>query len=249
MSCNTTRVVKMGIDYGDVQLLCTKSVDSQLLSDLASKRIYVDVVPFTAVVPLINNYLIQHIHQLAEEKIIAIFTCTDAVKAVANILNKTAVDWQIACLDKSTHYAVQDAFPNNNIITIAKDEMLLGKALINQNFNSYTPIYFCGNKRSETIPMIFRSASIKLDEVMVYQTMVKASEISKLYQGILFYSPSAVDSYFVFNNFPNNTIAFCADNNTAEALTKKLSQPAIVVQAADATDASLIESAIVYFNK
>lgn len=249
MSDSTTRVVKMGIEYGDIQLLSTKEIDPQLLAGLDARGIYMDITPFTAIVPLVNNYLIQHIHQLASQKITAIFTSPNAVKAVANILNKVVVDWEIACLDKGTYFAVQEAFLSNRVSAMGKDGEQLGARLIELDYDAYRPVFFCGNRRLDTLPFLFKTKNIALEEVLVYQTMTRASEIKKTYHGILFFSPSAVESFFVFNDFPPHTVAFCIGATTANALTKKLAKPAVVVQAAEHTPASMLEAVIVYFNR
>ena len=248
-STNPTRVIKMGIVYGDVQLLCTKAIDAIAYKELESKNIFVDIKPFIGILPLANNYLFDKTEQLAQQKITAIFTSANAVKATANLLNKTAVNWDIACLDKATNFAVQEYFPNNKIICTAKDGEALAEALVKLNYASAPAVFFCGNKRLDTLPFMFKAHQLSLEEVMVYQTQMKSQPIEKHYHGILFFSPSAVDSFFVLNEFPKNTVAFCIGQTTADALTKKLNHPAIVVQAAEHSVESLLEAAIVYFNR
>lgn len=248
-STNNTRIVKMGIDYGDIHLLCTKEIDTTLYKDLESKNIFVDVKPLTGILPLVNNFLSEKLFQLAQTKITAIFTSANGVKAAANLLHKTTTNWDIACLDKATYFAVQEYFPNNKVVLTAKDGDTLGQALVAHNFEGAPAVFFCGNKRLDTIPFMFKAHHIALEEVMVYQTQMKAQQFTKAYNGILFFSPSAIDSYFVRNEFPKNTVAFCIGNTTADALTRKLNHPAIVVQAAEHTVASLLEAAIIYFNR
>lgn len=250
MACSTNvRTIKMGIEYGDVHILCTKKIDKNLLEGLDKKGIYIDAIPFTDIVPLVNNYLSNKIYELAQEKRTAIFTSANGVKSVANLLHKTTTNWDIACLDKATYYAVQEYFPNNKVILTAKDGDALAQALVQLDYSEAPAVFFCGNKRLDTIPFYFQTHKIALEEVMVYQTLIKSQPLEKQYGGIMFFSPSAVDSYFVYNEFPNNCIAFCIGETTANALTKKLSQPAIVVQAAEHTVASLLESVIIYYNR
>lgn len=250
MACSTSvRTIKMGIDYSDVHILCTKKIDTNLLEGLEQKGIYVDNIPFTDIVPLVNNYLSNKIYELSQQKITAIFTSANGVKAVANLLNKTEINWEIACLDKGTYYAVQEHFPHNKVVLTAKDGDSLAQLLVQHNYSDAPAVFFCGNKRLDTLPFYFSSHNIALEEVMVYQTLIKSQPLEKYYNGIMFFSPSAVDSYFVYNEFPNNCVAFCIGETTANALTKKLSQPAIVVQAAEHTAASLLESVIIYYNR
>jgi uroporphyrinogen-III synthase len=248
MTCSTTRVVKMGIDYGNIKILSTNTIDVETINNLKEKNIFIDTIPFTATVPLVNNYLIEKIHHLATKDIVAVFTHPDAVLAVANILHQQSVSWHIACLAKHTHYAAQDAFPNNNILLTASTETALAQQILDTDIAKDTIVYFCGNTYANTLPTLFKLQQQSLDSIMVYQTLVKSTPITDFYNGIIFTSLSAIDSFFVFNKFPNNTVAFCLTEDIAHALTKHLQQATVVVQAKEASLPSLLESILIYYN-
>lgn len=243
------RVVKMGVDYSSINILCTREIEKSYLHLFSSKGINMDVIPFIATLPLVNNYLIQKINELAVRPITAIFTSANAVKAVANLLGKQSVNWTFACLDKATNYEVQHHFPDSKIVITAKDATLLSQSLVAAQHECNPFVFFCGSKSLNTIPTVLATNDIAMEQLMVYQTQIKSAPIEKYYNGILFMSPSAVDSYFVCNNFPKNAVAFCIGATTADALTKKLSQPVVVVQAAEHSVASLLESILVYYNR
>lgn len=63
-------------------------------------------------------------------------------------------------------------------------------------------VFFCGNKRLQTIPEKLANNGIAVEEVIVYETIETAANIKKQYDGILFYSPSAVQSFFKKILFP-----------------------------------------------
>jgi len=249
MACSTTRVVKMGIDYGEVQLLSTAGIAPHNAAMLQDKNIRLETIEMTAAVPLVNNYLVQLVHQRAALPLLAVFTSPDAVRAVANILNGQAVPWQIATLDKTTHYAVQDAFPDNDRLLVAPAEAELVQGLEQAAVPDGGIVYYCGNKYSDRVPALCREKGISLEEVMVYQVLIKAAPVTGYYNGILFLNESAVDSFFVFNEFPNNTVAFCLTERIAAVLSSRLSQPAVIVQAAEPTEASLLESVLAYYDR
>ena len=85
------------------------------------------------------------------------------------------------------------------------------------NKESYT--FFSGNLRKETLPKALKNAGITFNEIEVYQTTLAPFKISKQenFNGILFFSPSAVDSYLT-NNKIKNEICFCIGTTTASAL-------------------------------
>lgn len=90
------------------------------------------------------------------------------------------------------------------------------------NKESYT--FLSGNLRKETLPEALKSAGITFNEIEVYQTTLAPFKISdqENFDGILFFSPSAVESYLT-NNKIKNEVCFCIGTTTAAALeTKKI---------------------------
>ena len=82
---------------------------------------------------------------------------------------------------------------------------------------SYT--FFSGNLRKETLPKALAAAKVKYNEIQVYETTLAPQKIKTAVDGILFFSPSAVESYLKDNKIKNE-ICFCIGITTAEALEK-----------------------------
>ncbi|TGD58713.1 uroporphyrinogen-III synthase [Flavobacterium humi] len=80
---------------------------------------------------------------------------------------------------------------------------------------SYT--FFSGNLRRDTLPDALKRAHIQYNEITVYETLLTPQKINAKADGILFFSPSAVES-FLKENTIKNEICFCIGNTTAEAL-------------------------------
>ena len=74
--------------------------------------------------------------------------------------------------------------------------------------------------------MFFNSFEVK--EIIVYQTTTIKHSIQKLYNGILFFSPSGVESFFCNNQLTEKTILFAIGNTTAKEI-KKHSDNQIVI--------------------
>lgn len=85
------------------------------------------------------------------------------------------------------------------------------------NKESYT--FFSGNLRMETLPNAIKSEGIIFNEIEVYQTKLAPFKISEQekFDGILFFSPSGVESYLT-NNKIKKEICFCIGTTTAKAL-------------------------------
>lgn len=86
-------------------------------------------------------------------------------------------------------------------------------------YNKESFTFFSGNLRKETLPKALKAAKIDFNEIEVYQTKLAPFKISKeeKLDGILFFSPSGVES-FLTNNKIKNEICFCIGETTAEAL-------------------------------
>jgi uroporphyrinogen-III synthase len=82
---------------------------------------------------------------------------------------------------------------------------------------SYT--FFSGNLRKETVPKALKAANVNFNEIQVYETTLTPQKIKKAVDGILFFSPSAIESYLMENKIKNE-ICFCIGSTTAEALEK-----------------------------
>ena len=81
-------------------------------------------------------------------------------------------------------------------------------------------IFFCGDQRRNDLPEILSKNDIEVQEIVVYETIPVSKKIEEHYHGIMFFSPSAVNSFFLNNKLPSSTILFAIGNTTAEELKK-----------------------------
>lgn len=77
--------------------------------------------------------------------------------------------------------------------------------------------FFSGSMRRDTLPDALAKANVNYIEVEVYETVIMPQKISAQIDGILFYSPSGVESYLKENTITNQT-CFCIGTTTAAAL-------------------------------
>ena len=69
--------------------------------------------------------------------------------------------------------------------------------------NSFT--FFCGNIRKNTIPNYFQQNKIAYNEIVVYETKPKPHQIKEPFDGVMFFSPSGVNSFLEKNTLENKT--------------------------------------------
>jgi len=82
---------------------------------------------------------------------------------------------------------------------------------------SYT--FFSGNLRRETLPQALKDSEVKFNEIQVYDTSLTPQKVKTSVDGILFFSPSGVESYLKDNTIKKET-CFCIGETTADALHK-----------------------------
>ncbi|WP_296315962.1 hydroxymethylbilane synthase [Winogradskyella sp. UBA3174] len=73
--------------------------------------------------------------------------------------------------------------------------------------------YFCSNLRLDTIPLLLSENNIEVNEVEAYETKFDTDKIEGNLDGVMFYSPSTVQSFLKQNKA--NGIAFCIGETTA----------------------------------
>ena len=80
--------------------------------------------------------------------------------------------------------------------------------------------FFSGNLRRDVLPKTLKENGITFNEIEVYETKITSKKITHKLDGILFFSPSAVESYLKLNTIKEE-ICFCIGETTAEALENK----------------------------
>ena len=74
--------------------------------------------------------------------------------------------------------------------------------------------FFCGNKRRDELPLILSENNMNMREVECYQTQLTSRKIEEKIKGIMFYSPSGIESYLKTNS-AFDKVAFCIGATTA----------------------------------
>ena len=115
--------------------------------------------------------------------------------------------------------------------------------ITNYSQNSFT--FFSGNLRQDTLPVALQKEGVIFEEKQVYTTSLTPKKINSQVDGILFFSPSAVQSYLIENNL-SNEICFCIGTTTAKEVEKTTKK---VVIANQPTVENVIIQSINYFKK
>ena len=108
---------------------------------------------------------------------------------------------------------------------------------------SYT--FFSGNLRRDVLPNTLKENGITFNEIEVYETNITSKKIKEKLDGILFFSPSGVESYFRLNTIKEE-MCFCIGETTAEAIENKKIKNIIIAD--KPTVENVIDEVIEYYN-
>lgn len=89
--------------------------------------------------------------------------------------------------------------------------------IISLVYTTETYTFFTGNLRRDVLPNTLQENEIIFNEIVVYETTLVPKKINTKINGILFFSPSAVESYSQLNTIQDE-MCFCIGESTSEAL-------------------------------
>ncbi|MEI9934657.1 MAG: uroporphyrinogen-III synthase [Ferruginibacter sp.] len=178
----------------NIRILSTKPLPQTIIVNAAEKGLAIDAESFIQTEAVNSKEVIDEIQSLVTKKITAIFTSTKGVEAVIAQLSSKP-DWKIFCMGGATKELVSQFFGTKAIVATARDaESLANKIIVNKNTEE--PVFFCGDQRLDTLPETLTASGLALKELIVYTTVYTPKLIQKNYDGVVFFSPSAVHSFF-----------------------------------------------------
>ena len=145
-----------------------------------------------------------------------IITSKNGVEALLDNFTKEELNFKnIFCVGRRTKKMIQQKIgPVNHA---EKNAERLAEYLSKEmKGNSVT--YFCSDLRLDTLSKILTENKIEVNEVEAYKTMYSPELVSESIDGVIFYSPSAVNSYLQKNT--TDKVAFCIGASTAKEAQK-----------------------------
>jgi uroporphyrinogen-III synthase len=216
-----------------------------LLEEAADAGIAVEELSFIKTESILSIEVQQEIELASTEIATVVFTSMNAVEAVTIFLDGHQPEWSIYSIGTATARLIKEYFGEERIAGTANDAASLAELIAEDRFTDEV-IFFCGDQRRDELPDILRKNDIDVNEIVVYQTLQTSHKIDKEYFGILFFSPSAVSSFFRVNKVPPKTILFAIGNTTASEI-KKHSDNKIIISDEPGKE-NLVQKMIEYFS-
>ncbi|WP_159950526.1 hydroxymethylbilane synthase [Polaribacter septentrionalilitoris] len=145
-----------------------------------------------------------------------IITSQNGVEAILNSFTKDELKFKdIYCVGRRTKKLIENRI--GKVTHVAKNAKKLAEYLSTALENKEVT-YFCSDLRLDILPAYLQTHDIVVNEVEAYKTMLSPVKIDDTVSGVLFYSPSGIESYLKENS--KDKIAFCIGETTAKEARK-----------------------------
>jgi len=214
------------------KVLSTKKLDPLLIEQAKQANIEILEQEFISVKPITSKENWDEVFECIKGKPEhVVFTSSNAVNAVKKYLhpyvNFETVDWRVFCLSGRTKESVE-SIPelSKSIVDTASDATTLAKKIIGHHIRKI--VFFCGDQRRDELPDTLKNEAIDVLEIVVYTTVETPVKFDAHIDAILFFSPSAVNSFFSVNQINPQTVCFAIGQTTANALRESTANEVIV---------------------
>ena len=140
-----------------------------------------------------------------------VITSQNGVEAILNSFTKDEIKFKnIFCVGRRTKKLIENRI--GKVAHVAKNALKLAEYIAKET-DIKTVSYFCSDLRLDVLPSYLQENNVVVNEIEAYKTMLSSVKMTASVSGVLFYSPSGIDSYLKDNN--TDKIAFCIGETTA----------------------------------
>jgi hydroxymethylbilane synthase len=171
-----------------------------------------------------------------------VITSQNGVEAILNSFTKAEIKFKnIFCVGRRTKKLIENRI--GKVTYVAKNAFKLAE-YISKETEIKTVSYFCSDLRLDVLPGYLQANGVVVNEVEAYKTMLNPIRMDLAISGVLFYSPSGIESYLEEN--ATDKVAFCIGETTAVEARKHFDK----VEVANMPDVeSVLELVNTYYSK
>jgi len=141
-----------------------------------------------------------------------VITSQNGVEALLQNFSQAELSFKnIYCVGRRTKRKIERQI--SKVAHVENTALELAEYLIEQkNLEEIT--FFCGNKKRDELTSMLTQNDIIVNEIEVYRTLLNKRKFEDKFDGVLFFSPTGIESYLVENKNVD-TVAFCIGGTTA----------------------------------
>lgn len=190
------------------------------------------------------DYLSPAQNWVLDQQTALVFTSENGVIGAQNAYPElfTQKNTPVFCLSGKTRQTVE-AHGQNLIVGVADNAPDLAyRILAHSHFRQV--LFFNGTLSRSELPHILTQNGVKVVPITVYDTRLTPHTLDSVPDAILFFSPSAIDSFLQKNKLAARTRCFCIGQTTGSHLRRYTEQP--IVCAPTPSVSALIEAVLTH---
>lgn len=204
------------------KILSTKKLDPDVRDWAAGQGLDVNEQEFITIRPLLSKDLHAQIIAFAETgRTVIALTSAQAVEMLERYMHVGdtvyVIAWKAYCLSGKTKEALLGSrWLKADIKGEAQHAAALAQEIIRQGEKEL--VFFCGNRRRKELPALLQEAGVRVHEIVLYETLETPEVAAGDIEAVLFFSPSAVQSFFSVNQLSSSAVCFAIGDTTARSI-------------------------------
>lgn len=231
----------------EIKILSTRKLENSGFLQSANNRFALTETDFISIQHTFTVENLQEVCKLTvNEKIPLVFTSANAVVAFHTKFLKSSISaghFNIFCLSGKTKQQVLQSL-NATIKGDAANSKLLAEKIIHSDIRKI--IFLCSHIRRDELPVLLEENNIHVKQYIAYKTNLNAKVIYEMHHGVLFFSPSAVTSFFSKNKLQPGITCFAIGSTTAKAIRNYTNNEIIVSKLP--SEGALIDAVKTYYH-
>ncbi len=199
----TTPISALAIKHGDIIDFKGSICSDDGKEKKESKKIFIDTRSFIKPESLPEQEIINIIKPFKGKKINAVVTSKNAERIIKKYGDK---EWNLFSITNQS---------------AARNASQLADIIIAEGIKNI--VFFCGDRRRDELPDKLHSNGVNVEEIIVYRTIENPHPLNTDYDGVVFFSPSAVNSFFRDNKPGDKVIFYTMGDTTANEIKKHCS--------------------------
>ena len=222
-------------------IVSTRKLTSNKVAELQAKGWkFTDHDFISKVIEIPSDLRAQSIHQHVA---LTSITGVKAFLQIANQLHLNYSNYTVYCISRGTsEYAIASGLSVKS--TAVNASMLADEILNDAAVKEVTHV--CNNLRRDELSNKLIKAGVVIQDVIAYQTKFTPVAIDPSYDALVFFSPSAVDSFLSLNPF-QQVPCFCIGQTTADHAKQKGYQRTYIPDAP--SEAILLQTIVNHYSK
>ncbi len=193
-----------------------KLLSTKILTDVSREIVLKTGIELTEFDFIKTEKLLFDIYQLPEKINYAVFTSAHAVQYFLDLNLRLEIEMVAAMSGKTKDVLIQNEIKVN--VSDVNAEKLALQILKTKKLKQVH--FFCGEQRLSNLKNILNKAGVFVNEHILYRTFLTPHKIETAdnLDGILFFSPTGIESFMRSNKINASTKCFCIGETTKKKL-------------------------------